>query len=104
MKKTLLIFILSSTFLLAKQNLKFEIVEKNSDSIRILITKEKKIEKIETNTISRKNDFKMYVVKEGDTLSLISKKFQVSIDYLVKINNLKNRNLISVNQKLVISK
>ena len=104
MKKTLLIFILSSTFLLAKQNLKFEIVEKNSDSIRILITKEKKIEKIEPNTISRKNDFKMYVVKEGDTLSLISKKFQVSIDYLVKINNLKNRNLISIHQKLVISK
>ena len=43
----------------------------------------------------------VYVVRNGDSLWSIAKKFNVSVDKLKKINNL-NSNLIRVGQKLVI--
>lgn len=42
-----------------------------------------------------------YVVKSGDTLYSIAKKFNVSVETLKEINNL-NSNLIKINQELVI--
>lgn len=45
MRQLFLIFILSSTFILAKPNLKFEITEKNNENIKILIIKENKLNK-----------------------------------------------------------
>ena len=42
-----------------------------------------------------------YVVKKGHTLYSISKKYKVSIDQLIKKNNLKSNN-ISIGQKLKI--
>ena len=47
------------------------------------------------------SDSSIYVVKRGDSLYSIAKKFDVSVDALKSANNLKN-NLISVNQKLII--
>ena len=41
-----------------------------------------------------------YIVKKGDTLSAIAKKYNTSVDNLVKLNNIKNKNIISINQKL----
>lgn len=41
-----------------------------------------------------------YIVKYGDTLTRISNKFGVSINQLVEWNNIKNPNLIFVDQKL----
>lgn len=41
-----------------------------------------------------------YVVKKGDNLTKIAKMYSTSIDKLVKLNNIKNKNLIYVNQKL----
>ncbi|MBQ6282872.1 MAG: LysM peptidoglycan-binding domain-containing protein [Bacilli bacterium] len=43
----------------------------------------------------------IYVVKSGDSLYSIAKKFNVSVDSLKSANNLQN-NLIRINQKLVI--
>lgn len=43
-----------------------------------------------------------YTVKPGDTLSEIAKKYGVSVDDIVKINKIKNKNLIFVGQKLKI--
>ena len=42
-----------------------------------------------------------YIVKKGDTLTSIAKNHNVSIDDLVKWNNIKNKNLIYVGQKLI---
>lgn len=42
-----------------------------------------------------------YVVKSGDTLYSIAKKFNISVEKLKDINNL-NSNLIKINQELVI--
>ena len=46
-------------------------------------------------------DNNTYVVKKGDTLYSIAKKYNVSVDALKNANNLKS-NLININQKLTI--
>ena len=49
------------------------------------------------------NNENIYIVKSGDSLYSIAKKFNTSVDELKKINNLSS-NLLSINQKLVIPK
>ena len=44
----------------------------------------------------------LYIVKKGDNLTKISKQYGVSIDDIVRTNNIKNKNLIYVGQKLII--
>ena len=46
------------------------------------------------------NDEEYYIVKYGDTLWAISKRFNTTVDNLVTLNNITNRNLINVGQKL----
>lgn len=45
---------------------------------------------------------KTHVVKKGETLSSISKKYGTTVDEIVKLNNIKNKNIINVGQKLKI--
>lgn len=42
-----------------------------------------------------------YIVKAGDTLSDIAKKFKTTVNELVKLNNIKNPDLIKVGQKII---
>lgn len=44
----------------------------------------------------------IYTVKKGDTLSAIAKKYNTTVDALVKKNGIKNKNLIYVGQKIRI--
>lgn len=44
----------------------------------------------------------IYTVKVGDTINQIAKKYQISRDELIKLNNIKNSNVILVNQQLKI--
>lgn len=44
----------------------------------------------------------VYVVKRGDNLTKIARKYGVSVDELATLNNIKNKNLIQVGQKLKI--
>lgn len=53
---------------------------------------------------SKLNNFDEYVVKKGDTLSAIAKKFGTTVEELAKTNGIKNVNLISVGQVLKIPK
>lgn len=41
-----------------------------------------------------------YIVKAGDNLTKIAKKYNTTVNNLVLLNNIKNKNLIYVNQKL----
>ena len=50
---------------------------------------------------NNKAEKNQYVVKKGDTLYSIAKKYKVSVDELIKKNNLKSNN-ISIGQKLKI--
>lgn len=43
-----------------------------------------------------------YVVKKGDNLTKIAKKYNTTVDKIVKDNNIKNKNLIKIGQKLII--
>ena len=49
-----------------------------------------------------KNDAKVYVVKKGDNLTKIAKQYKVTVDELVALNNIENKNLIQVGQKLIL--
>lgn len=97
MKKILIIFMLINSILtLAKQNLKFQVIEKNNTNIKILIKADKKI----NNYIETKKE--NYIVKPGDTLSKIANKYKTTVYYLMKINKIQNKNLIFINQKILI--
>ena len=48
------------------------------------------------------NEEEYYIVKYGDTLWAISRKFNTTVERLVALNNIANRNLIHVGQKLRI--
>lgn len=50
--------------------------------------------------LNKKTTKKYYTVKAGDTLTDIAKKYNTTVDKLVKLNNIKNANLIYVGQKL----
>ena len=55
-----------------------------------------KIPNENTSTIEKE----YYIIKNGDTLSSIAKKYGTTINHLVALNNIKNANLIYVNQKI----
>ena len=46
------------------------------------------------------NEEEYYIVKYGDTLWAISRRFNTTVDKLVALNNIANRDLINVGQKL----
>lgn len=50
--------------------------------------------------VGSKPKVEYYTVKSGDTLSAIAKKYGTTVNQLVKLNNIKNPNLIYPNQKL----
>lgn len=60
---------------------------------------------VEANKINNMDDIQeeiIYVVKKGDTLFSIAKRYGTSVTKLVELNNIKNPNLIYVNQKIII--
>lgn len=57
--------------------------------------------KIYTNVSQETNEI-IYIVKNGDTLSAIAKKYNTTYQKIAKDNNISNSNLIYPNQKLVI--
>ena len=48
------------------------------------------------------NNTKTYIVKKGDTLSGIAKRYNTTVNALVKANNIENPDLIFPGQKLII--
>jgi flagellum-specific peptidoglycan hydrolase FlgJ len=49
-----------------------------------------------------KEEPQIYIVKKGDTLTAIAKRYNTTVQKLVKLNNIKNPDLILVGQKLRI--
>ena len=43
-----------------------------------------------------------YAVRRGDTLSAIAARFGTTVDRLVSINRIENRNLIAIGQRLTL--
>jgi LysM repeat protein len=57
---------------------------------------------IKPPTVQRPNDkfVREYTIKQGDTITTIAKKYKLSTERLIKINNIKDVNKIQVGQKL----
>jgi len=72
-----------------------------------LVYKSKSLEKKELEEIAKKvvlpkkSVFK-YIIKKGDTLEKIAKKFNVKISELIEINDLKNKNKLIAGRELLI--
>ena len=58
----------------------------------------KGIDYIPTNS----NNNTTYIVKKGDTLNKIARKYDVSVQSIINLNNIKNPNLIYPNERLII--
>jgi lysozyme len=60
-------------------------------------------QKLKLNSTSKENaKLTYYIVKSGDNLTKIANKYNISVNDLVKKNNIKNPNLIYPGQKLLI--
>ena len=57
---------------------------------------------VEENNQNYIENYQIYTVKRGDTLSQIAIKYNVNINKIVQINNIVNPNLIYIGQKLII--
>ncbi len=48
------------------------------------------------------NETIIHVVQKGESLWVIAKKYGVSVQDIVKANNIENKNIIKINQELII--
>ena len=55
------------------------------------------------NGSSNSSSYTYYTIRKGDTLSAISKKYGTTVNNIVKLNNIKNKNLIYPNQTIRIN-
>ena len=58
---------------------------------------------IKTNSNTSLNSNGIYIVKSGDTLSHIALKYNTTVNRLVELNNIKNRNLIYPGQEIIVA-
>ena len=73
------------------------ILEKQLESMQI----RQKVTTVRSKPVHKKRD---YEVKEGDTLYRISRKYGLTVDELIKMNNLHEGEPLRVGQKLVVSR
>lgn len=116
-KIIIILFFLIAILSYSKEKLKFDISEntlnfkiqsevkefkeKNQAAIAVYIMKREKKCINEQNFFSSKN---IYEVVYGDTLLAIAKRYDTTVDELVEINKIKNKDLIYVGEKLIIKK
>ena len=62
------------------------------------------IDKIEDMVLDTSNldSINLYIVRPGDSLWKISKKYKTSVDKIVKINNIEDPDVIDIGQKILI--
>ena len=57
---------------------------------------------VKTNSLTVENNYITYTVVRGDTLYSIARHYNTTVNELVKLNNIKNKDLIYVGQKIKI--
>ena len=80
-----------------KVNLEFETEMYNNANINIIDEINMEEDKNEMNS-----SMIIYIVKEGDTLWNIAKRYKTTMEDLISLNNLENANNLSIGQKLFI--
>ena len=76
------------------------VVEKSEEEIQATSRKNSRIQ-VDTNTEIETEKGKVYVVKKGDTLYSISRKYNIKVAQLKSYNNLTD-NTISIGQELIV--
>ncbi len=84
------------------QRIKIRVNEQVSSALVSLPEEEKKEDDIQPNQEIAENENVYYTVKPGDTLCGIAQKYAVSVEGIVAVNYLTNKNVLSVGQKLQI--
>lgn len=84
------------------QRIKIKVNEQPSYEVVSLPKEEKKENDIQPNQEVAGNETVYYTVKPGDTLCDIAQKYAVSVEGIVAVNYLTNKNILSVGQKLQI--
>ena len=84
------------------QRIKIRVNEQVSSALVSLPEEEKKENDIQPNQEIPENENIYYTVKPGDTLCGIAQKYAVSVEGIVAVNYLTNKNVLSVGQKLQI--
>lgn len=80
-----------------KVNLEFETEMYNNTNMNII----DEIEMLEEENNANPS-MVIYIVKEGDTLWNIAKKYKTTMEDIINVNNLENPNMLSIGQKLFI--
>ncbi len=81
---------------------KVAVVSPEADNVPTLgDTKKRSVARSQTPTVAKPQQQTWYVVKNGDTLSTISKKFQITAQDLRQWNNLNNKSLQTGNKLMV---
>ena len=75
-------------------------VDRDKFTNGILLNDTSKIPEDTTNDVSQ--EFEEIIVKKGETLSKIARQYNTSYEYLAKINNIQNPNIIRIGQKLKV--
>lgn len=75
-------------------------VDRDKFTNGILLNDTSKIPEDTTNDVSQ--EFEYITVRRGDTLSRIARRYNTSYQYLAKINNIPNPNIIRVGQRLKV--
>ena len=76
---------------------------KSEEKIDSVNSKIENIAKKESITEEKTQIKKIHIVKNGDTISSISKFYSINKELIIELNNLKDENYIFVGQNLIIS-
>lgn len=88
MFKSICIFILFTSLAFSREKLEFQLQKIGNKDIGIVVMQEKE------------SNLEEYLIKSGDTLSEIALELNVSMEELIKLNNIKDKNLIITGKKL----
>ena len=83
---------------------KGEIIRLNNLQKPYLIFEDQSILIPNLNSLAKSNNPKFHVIEEGDTLYQISKKYNVSLSHIIKVNDIKNSNNLKIGLKLFLER
>jgi LysM repeat protein len=83
---------------------KGEIIRLNNLQKPYLIFEDQSILIPNLTSLVKKNNPKFHIIEEGDTLYRISKKYNVSLSHITKVNDIKNSNNLKIGLKLFLER
>ena len=96
MKLAFILFALIINFFNPNFGKSEEIIDSSNNQI-------KNTKKVVANNNEKSESKKIHIVQIGDTITSISNLYSIKKDFIIKLNNLKDENHISVGQNLKIS-